>query len=289
LREFEFHQPTSLEDALALLREGGSAAVAKAGGTDLLVLMRQEALAPRIVVGLSRVGPLRGVRRLNGSLRIGACTTAAAIESDPLIATHARGLTDAAERMATVQIRNLATVGGNLASAAACGDFAPVLIALHARARLRSASGARELPLADCFTGPRTTVLARGELITDIEVPEGGPGSGSAYVKFGYRGGAQIAVVSAAARVVQENGKAREVDLVLGAVAPVPFRVKGASVLRGRAIEGAALDAACAAAASECAPISDIRGSEAYRRAVASVIARKALELAWQRSLMHAA
>lgn len=288
MNEFEFHMPTSVGEALALLRDGAPAAVAKAGGTDLLVLMKQEASAPRVVVGLSHIDELRGIRRRDGVVSIGAATTAASIEIDPLLATHARGLTDAAGRMATVQIRNLATIGGNLASAAACGDFAPVLISLDAVAHLRSASAGRRVPVADCFTGPRSTVLAPGELITDIELPAGRPGSGSAYVKFGYRGGAQIAVVSAAARVVQEKGKAREVSLVLGAVAPIPFRVKGASVLVGRPVEGAALDAASAAAASECRPISDIRGSEAYRREIASVVARKALELAFRRSFEHA-
>ena len=288
MHEFELHLPRKLDQALTLLQDGGPTAVAMAGGTDLLVLMKQEALAPRMVVGLSRLNELKGVRRQNGTISIGAGSTIVAVESDSLLAAHARGLIDAAERMATVQIRNLATVGGNLASAAACGDLAPILIALDAAVRLRSTSGERELPLADCFTGPRTTVLAPGELITDIRVPESGPGSGSAYVKFGYRGGSQIAVVSAAARVIQEKGKARGIRLVLGAVAPVPFLVKGVSVLVGRAIEGAPLAAACAAAASECRPISDIRGSESYRRGITSVIARKALELAWKRSLGHA-
>lgn len=285
MHEFEFHLPTKLEDALRLLRDGGPAAIAKAGGTDLLLLIKQGALAPGVVVGLSRLDELRGVRRRNGTITIGAGSTIAAVGSDSLLAAHGRGLIDAAERMATVQIRNLATVGGNLASAAACGDFAPVLMSLNAAVRLRSTSGGRQLPLADFFTGPRSTVLAPGELVTDIEIPAAEPGSGSAYVKFGYRGGAQIAVVSAAACVIQEKGRARDIQLVLGAVAPVPFRVKGTSVLVGRAIEGGPLDAACAAAASECRPISDIRGSESYRRAITSVIARRALERAWRRSL----
>jgi len=212
-------------------------------------------------------------------------TTVAEIERDPLLRGHARGLVDAAERMATVQIRNRATVAGNLATAAACGDLAPILIALGARLELRSAAGARPVPLESFFTGPRTTVLGPGELIASIHLPTAGPGLGSAYVKFGYRGGSQFAVVSAAAWVEQADGRARSVRLVLGAVAPVPFAVQGASVLAGRVVEGAALDAACAAAASECRPISDIRGSEAYRRAITSVIARRALELAWRRSL----
>ncbi|MGE5175214.1 MAG: FAD binding domain-containing protein [Hyphomicrobiales bacterium] len=283
----DFRRPTRIEEALALLREAATAGMAKAGGTDVMLLLKHDAARPRVMVGLSEVAELKGIRRVGNSILLGAGTTIAALELDPLLAEGAPGLVDAARRMATVQIRTIATVGGNLASAAACGDLAPVLIALEATIRLRSLDGERALSLVDFFTGPRTTVLAPGELITRLEIPVAGPRTASAYAKFGYRGGSQIAVVSAAAGVTQEAGVARRVRLVMGAVAPVPFLVKGASVLVGRPVEGAALEAACAAAASECRPISDIRGSEAYRRAIASVVARQALESAWRRSLGH--
>ena len=285
--DFELLFPDRLEDALALLRDRGPGALSMAGGTDLLVQLRQGAVAPSAVVVLSRIDTLKGVRRTDGSVLIGGGTSIAAIESAPLLREHARGLVDAAEQMATVQVRSRATLAGNLATAAACGDMAPVLIALGARLTLRSAAGARTVALGEFFTGPRTTVLGAGELITEVAIPAAEPGSGSAYVKFGYRGGSQIAVVSAAACLLREDDRARSVRLVLGAVAPVPFVVQGASVLVGRAVEGAVLDAACAAAASECRPISDIRGSESYRRAIVPVIARRALELAWKRSGSH--
>ncbi len=284
LPEFDLRLPKRLDDALALLREAGPQGLALAGGTDVMPLMKQGVLSPRIVVCLSGVVGLAGIRRENGAISIGGGTTLAAIEASPLLAEHARALVDAAERMATVQIRNVATAAGNLASAAACGDLAPVLISLGAQLRLRSASRDRTVPLTDFYTGARATVLGPGELITEILIPVPEGGSGSAYAKFGYRGGSQIAVVSAAASVRQESGRARSVRLVLGAVAPVPFAVQGAAVLVGRPVEGAALDAACAAAGTECLPISDIRGSWAYRKTVASVIARRALLSAWRRS-----
>src|SRR5512139_1118303 len=283
--EFDLVAPERLDEALALLRDRGAGAVAMAGGTDLMPALRQRAVTPSSVVLLSRIPDLRGIRREEDGLLIGGATTIAELTRDPRVRGHARGLVDAAEQMATVPIRNRATVAGNLATAAACGDLAPILIALGARLELRSASGARTVPLDAFFTGPRTTVLGPGELIASIHVPDAPPATGTSYVKFGYRGGSQIAVVSAAARIEQAGGRARSVRLVLGAVAPVPFAVQGASVLAGRPVEGAALDAACAAAASECRPISDIRGSESYRRAIAPVIARRALELAWKRSL----
>lgn len=281
----EFHRPKRLEEALALLRDAGGDGLAKAGGTDVMVLLKHDAIRPRVMVGLSALSELKGIRREKETIAIGAGTTIAALERDPILAEHARALLDAARRMATAQIRTVATVGGNLASAAACGDLAPVLIALGATIHLRSSEGSRALSLTEFFTGPRTTVLAPGELITRLEIPAAG--SASCYVKFGYRAGSQIAVVSAAAQLTRDGAVAKRVRLVLGAVAPVPFLVKGASVLDGRPVEGAALEAACASAASECRPISDIRGSEAYRRAIASVVARQALESAWRRSAGH--
>ncbi len=280
----EFHRPTSLEEALTILRDAGREGIAKAGGTDVMLLLKHEALRPRVMVGLSALSELKGIRRDKSVIAIGAGTTIAALERDALLAEHAQGLLDAAHRMATAQIRTVATVGGNLASAAACGDLAPVLIALDATIHLRSAAGERKLPLTEFFTGPRTTVLAPDELITRIEFPAAKKRSASSYAK---RGGSQIAVVAAAAQVNRDGSVAERVRLVMGAVAPIPFLVKGASVLTGRPVEGAALEAACAAAASECRPISDVRGSEAYRRTISSVVARQALESAWRRSAGH--
>lgn len=280
----EFHRPTRLEEALALLGDAGTGGLAKAGGTDVTLLLKNGVLRPRVLVGLSALSELKGIRLESGRISIGAGTTLAELERDPILPERAPGLVDAARRMATPQIRTLATVGGNLASAAACGDLAPILIALGAAIHLRSSSGTRRLSLPDFFTGARATALAPGELITRLEVPAAEKGSSSSYVKFGYRGGSQIAVASAAAHLTREGNVARRVRLVLGAVAPVPVLVRGAGSLVGQSVEGAALDAACAAAAAECRPISDIRGSESYRRAIASVIARRALDLAWRRS-----
>lgn len=284
LPDFDFVLPDRIEEALRLLADAGPRGHAMAGGTDVMVLMKQGALAPQVIVGLGGIAELRGIRRENGSVAVGSGTTLAAILSDSLLARHAPGLVDAAARMATEQIRTVATAGGNLATAAACGDLAPILIALDAWLRLRTASGERDLPLEDFFTGVRATILERGELITSIEVPAREAGSGSAYVKFGYRRGAQVAVVSAAACVTRNGDRVRSVRLVLGAVAPAPVLVLGASALLDQPMEGSQLAAACDAAAVECSPISDLRGSEAYRRAMVPVVARRALELAWKRS-----
>ncbi len=189
--------------------------------------------------------------------------------------------------MATVQIRQRATVAGNLATAAACADLSPVLRALGATVNLRSTRGARDVAMADFFTTVRATVMAPGEIITSVRVAAQPPRSGAAFVKFGYRRGAQIAVASAAAWLVLDGEKVKDLRLVLGAVAPTPLLVEGAKVLLGEKPEGDALEAACAAASRECKPISDIRGSEAYRRAIVTVVCRQAIERAAARAAMR--
>jgi carbon-monoxide dehydrogenase medium subunit len=284
LPDFDLELPGTLDEALALLGRGGPPPLVMAGGTDVLVLAKQGVLKPAVVVSLSRLHEIRGIRRDGAVLAIGGGTSIAALESSPLLLEEATALVDAARTMATVQIRNRATVAGNLATAAACADLAPPLVALGASVRLRSASAERVVPLAGFFRGARATVLEPAELITTIEVPARAAGSGSAFVKFGYRRGAQIAVASAAAWVVLTEGIVRDVRIVLGAVAPVPLDVRGAAALLGQRPEGAALEAACRAAAAECLPISDLRGSAQYRRAVVAVVTRQAVELASRRA-----
>ncbi|NOZ78992.1 MAG: hypothetical protein GXP48_07420 [Acidobacteria bacterium] len=277
--------PRTLGEALALLRERGEGTMPMAGGTDLVVQLKQGTKRPRTIVCLSKVAELAGVRETeDGSIAVGGGTTIAALESDTLLLERAPGVVDAARGMATVQVRNRATVAGNLATAAACADLPPILTALGGVVSVASSGGSRRVAVERFFTGARTTVLAPGELIIEVILPPRQAGSGSAYEKLGYRRGAQVAVASAAASLVLEDGIVRELKLVLGAVAPIPLVVRGASALVGHPPEGDTLEAACSAAARECHPISDIRGSEAYRRAVVAVASRRAILRAVRRA-----
>lgn len=285
LPEFELESPRTLEEALSLLASPGLSSVPLAGGTDLVVLLKQGALSPQRVVSLRAIPELGGIREEEGGVALGGGTTLAEIEASPLLALRFPGVVDAARTMATVQIRNRATVAGNLATAAACADLSPILSALEGRVTLRAPSGERSLVLTEFFTGARSTAMHSGELLTKVFLPAPGPRSGCAFVKFGHRRGAQIAVASAAANLsLDEAGRVTRARLVLGAVAPVPLAVDGVSSLLGQTVEGVPLAAASAAAAAECTPISDIRGSEAFRRAVVAVISRQALELASRRA-----
>lgn len=277
LPDFDLKLPTTLTEALTLAGQGAPGVVLMAGGTDVMLQLKQGVLAPATVVSLSRVREILGVRESDGGISIGGGTTVASIAASELLRDRLPGLVEAARSMATAQIRHRATVAGNLATAAACADLSPILHALGARLRLQTATAQRVVPLSAFFRGPRVTVLAPGEILVSVEVSPDGPTTGSAYVKFGYRRGAQIAVASAGARVTIENGKVRDISVVLGAVAPTPLPVEGARLLVGERPEGAPLAAVCEAAARECRPISDLRGSAAYRRAVVAVVTRKAI------------
>ncbi len=277
--------PRSLEEALTLLQERDEGTMPMAGGTDLMVQLKQGAERPRRIVCLSKLSELAGVRAMeDGSIAVGGGTTIAALESDALLAEKAPGVVDAARSMATIQVRNRATVAGNLVTAAACADLPPILTALGATVSAASSQGSRRVAMEQFFTDVRRTVLTPGELLTEVILPPREAGSGSAYEKFGYRRGAQVAVASAAAWLVLEKGLVRALRLVLGAVAPMPLVVEGASALVGHAPEGDALETVCSAAARECRPISDIRGSAAYRRAVVAVVSRRAIQRAVRRA-----
>lgn len=283
--EFELESPRTIGEALQLLAAPGKISISLAGGTDLMVLMKQGVLTPHRVVSLREIPELRGIREEGGGVVIGGGVTIAEIEASQLLAERFPGVVDAARTMATVQIRNRATVAGNLTTAAACADLSPIFSAIGAVVELRSTSGARELGLGKFFTGARATAMRPGEILTRVLLPALVPRSGSAFVKFGHRRGAQIAVASAAVNLsLDEAGQVKQARLVLGAVAPTPLVVEGVLALVGHGVEGASLEAACAAAAAECKPISDLRGSEAFRRAVVAVISRQALESAARRA-----
>lgn len=285
LPEFDFALPLTLGETLGLLGEQHEGTVLMSGGTDLVVQMKQGVKVPKTVVCLSGVTELKGIKeKADGTMVIGGGTSIATLEADELLRARCPGIVDAARSMATPQVRNRATVAGNLATAAACADLPPILRALGASIVLRRSDGSRTVKLEDFFTGARTTVLRAGEVITAVEIPPQPENSGSAFEKYGYRRGAQVSVASAGAHVVLVDGIVREATLVLGAVAPVPLPVQGVSAILDKCPEGPALDAVCAAASAESKPISDIRGSELYRRAIVAVVARTALLRAVERA-----
>jgi len=274
-----FAASTVAEASDILTAEEGAYVIA--GGTDLVVRMRDGLIRPAVLVDIQRIPDLAAVSTGDGHLRIGATVTIAALLESVQVRRLAPLLAEAAAQMGAVQLRNLATVGGNLASAVPSADLAPPLIVLGAVARIAAAAGERTLPVEEFFVGPHRSALRRGEILTAVEVPLSGEGSGAAFAKFGRRSAQVLAVVNAAAWVRLRQGVVEDVRIALGAVAPTPLRVRAAEdLLRGRPPDPRHLDEAATAAARETKPISDMRASADFRRHLSRVLVRRALERA---------
>ena len=288
---FDYYEPTTLSEAAEILVNEGEHAVPLAGGTDLLLQIRRRLRHYRSVVNLKTVPGLAEIRYENVTgLSLGALTTFRAIETHPDIARVYPALVEAAQVVAGVQLRTLATVGGNLANASPAADSIPPLVALGATAIIDGPSGRRDLPIEQCFRGPGLTVLAPGELFAQIRLPEVAARSGSAYQRLTPRRAMDIAVVSVGAYVaLDEHGRCDEARIAPGAVSPVPRRATAAeAVLVGEALTPSLLEHAGELAAGAAEPITDIRGSEDYRGAMVSVLTRRVVESAWQRAAARA-
>ena len=286
MRRFHLALPRSIEDCLKLLAERGPEAKLVAGGTDLLPQMKNGLVKPTAVIDLSGVADLRVLRREDGAgLRVGASVAAREIELDPYTRSAYPALAESGALVGSVQIRNLATVGGNLCNAAPSADMAPPLLALEAEAIIAGPRGRRRVPMADFFTGVRRTVLAPDELLVELIVPAPGPHSGGQYLRHTPRRELDIAVVGVASQVTLSDGVCRKARIALAAVAPTPIRATAAE----RALEGqpptAQLIARAAQLAVEAArPISDQRGSADFRRHLVGVLTRRTLTTALERA-----
>ena len=282
----EVHQAATLEEAGALLGRYSPDVRLLAGGTDVLVDLKSARYSVGHLVALGGIEKLRGIKKERGGLRIGALTTITELDRSPLISAEYSALRDATSQMATPQVRNAATVGGNVAGAVPCADLPPILIAMNAAALLWSAGGERTVPLQDLIAGPRKTVLRDNELLAAVNIPLPPKGSGAAYARFGLREANSIAVAGvAAALVLNDDDTVRSARIALCAVAPTPKLVESAAqFLVGRPLTGSACDKAAAAAMEAAEPITDLRGSAAFRRELIGTLTRRALAAARQRT-----
>jgi CO/xanthine dehydrogenase FAD-binding subunit len=284
--DFELHECTSLEEVAAALTRHPRDVRLLAGGTDLLVDLKTGRLRVGHLVSINRINGLRGVALTNSGLRIGALTTITELDRAPAGRGQFAALLDATRQMAAPQIRNVATVGGNIAAAVPCADLPPILIAMHASVELWSAAGQRTASLESFFVGPRRTICRDDEVLTAVLVPKPSPGSGAAYARFALREGNAIAVAAVAAGLLLgRDGTIREARVVLGAVAPIPARVEAAAAeLLGARPGEAAFDRAANIARQAAQPISDVRGSAEFRRELVAVLTRRALATACGRA-----
>jgi CO/xanthine dehydrogenase FAD-binding subunit len=270
----EYRVAATVEEALALLGgRDGSRPVA--GGTDLAVVLADGLAAPPLLVDVAGIPALRGVRRTADGIAIGAAATIAEIAArSDLPACLCQG----ARAIGSPQIRNLATVGGNVCNASPCGDTLSPLVALDAAFVLASRAGTRTVPAEQFFVGPKKTVLRTGELLVEILVASPRLAGRSSFRMIGKRNGQAISQVNAAVWLAVEGGLIREARVAVGSVAPVPLRLKGAeALLARRSVHGLDVEPVLARAAAEIAPISDVRASLEYRRLVTGSLVRDAL------------
>ncbi len=280
----ELHEPADLQEAAQYLRQYLDDSRLLAGGTDLLVDLKTARVEARHVISLHRITNLRTIEN-RGDLRIGALTTVAQLENSPRLTGAFTVLREAARQMASPQIRNSATVGGNIASAVPCADLPPVLGVLNASLTLWSPKGERQIPLTEFFSGPRATARREEEILTTIVVPQPPPRFGAAYARFSLRDGNSIAVASVAASLALDgHGAISACRLMLGAVAPIPKRaVQAEQSLAGLTLVHGINDA-IALATQAAEPITDLRASADYRRALVGILTRRALTTAHQRA-----
>jgi CO/xanthine dehydrogenase FAD-binding subunit len=271
----EYRTPRSLEEAIELLGRTGFAKPV-AGGTDLAVLVAEGLVAPDTLVDLCGIPGLRGIRRTPEGITIGAATTMAEIAvRDDLPACLVQG----ARAIGSSQIRNLATIGGNICNASPCGDTLAPLLVLEADFVLASAAGSRTVAANGFFLGPKKTVVSPHEILVEVRIPRERLEGSSAFRMIGKRNGQAISQVNAAVWILRNGDRIRVAHVAVGSVAPVPLRLtKTEALLQGATAASIDMDSIRRCIDSEIAPISDVRASVEYRRLVAGHLLVDALE-----------
>lgn len=284
MKRFDYLAPTSLNEAQALLSDRPEA-LPLAGGTDLLVQIKEHRRPVEALLSLKRVPEVHQFS-LNGMLRLGSAVSLAQIAAEPQVRQNYAALAEGAALIGSVQIRSMATMGGNLCNASPSADTAPPLLVLNAQAVIVAAEGERYVPLGEFFRGPGRTVLQAGELLKEIVVPQPPGRSGSCYLRQTPRAAMDIAVVGVAAALsLDAAGIITEARLALGAVAPTPMRATAAeALLSGQRLTGELLAEAGHIAAQEARPIDDLRASAEYRRHLVNVLSQRALSQALARA-----
>lgn len=282
LPKFEYFAPKTIDEACSLLLEYKGEAKVIAGGTDLLGQMKRKEALPKYLINIRGISDQDYIiHDGQEGLRIGAQATILSIETSSLVQGKFGILAQAASELGTVQVRNRATIGGNLCNAAPSAEMAPPLIALGARVKIRAASGERIVPIEDFFTGPGQTLLKAGEVVAEIQVPDLPPRSGGVYIKHCIRRAQDLAIVGVGVITTMDKDVLSDVKIALGAVAPTPIRAKKAEeILKGKKPEDALLEKAGLTASDEASPIDDVRGSAEYRRKMIKVLVRRAIKQA---------
>ena len=281
---FEYHAPSTLDEAIALLNDYGPEASVLAGGQSLIPLMKLRLAVPSHVVDINRVPGLDGIREENGVLHIGSLTRESDLDASEMVRSGYPIIHDTTAVIADPLVRNLATVGGNLAHADPANDHPATMVALGADVVARGPGGERVIPVGDFFEGPLTTSLLQGEILTGIRVARPTAGSGSAYLKLERKVG-DYATAGVAVVLALDDGVCQRAGIGLTNAGPTPVKASAAEdFLAGRRLDDETVREAARLAAQEAQPTADLRGSVEYKRDMVRVLTDRSIRLALARA-----
>lgn len=287
MKNFDYLEPTSISEACALLKQHGGDAKVFAGGAHVTILLKQGLYQPKALLNIKKIPELKGIRYDEAEgLVIGALVTHRELETSALVREKLPVLCDAEREVANIRVRNMGTVGGNLASGEPLTDLSQIFIALDGRLKIAGPTGERSLPVEDLFVDFYTTSLAEDEIITHIILPPLPPRSGIDYIRFSSSSVVDKPSAGVAVRVTLDGEVVQTARIVLGCVGPTPVRARRAEVLiAGKKLTTELMAEAGKIASQECSPTSDLRGSEHYKRAIVGTLVKRALTAASRKAL----
>ncbi len=301
MKKFDYFKPKTLEEALTLFSKYGEKAKWIAGGTDVIVMIKQKTMSPDVLISLQEIPGLDQIK-FNGSLSIGPMVTHRAVEKSEIIRKDFSALADAADYLGSIQIRNVATIGGNICTAAPSADTATPLLVLGTRIKIKSLKEERTVSMEEFFKGPGETALKPGEIVQELVIPKPLPNTGSAYFKLQRRLALDLPILGVSVllsldknqitcsdmlctaapistilhKMEEDNIVCKEVKIALGVAAPTPWRAsKAEALLRGKKLTDELLEEAAETAAVEAQPRDSIRGEAWYRRDMIRVMVKR--------------
>ncbi len=284
LPKFDFHEPTTVEEACRIIADLGDTARLIAGGTDLMVNMKKKVLSPEHLVSLARIENLKEIDFSDHLVKIGACITVAELCESEKNGKMLSALAQGAKSLGSPLVRNLATIGGNISSARPAADLPPSLMAYDAKVILKSSTGERAVSLEGFFTGPGITVMNPDEILTEIQVEVPPVNAGAGYINLGIRQAQDINIINVASYLaLDDDNTIQTARVVMGAVGPTPIRAPSAEkILMGEKPDKNLFEKAGKAASQDSCPISDFRGCDEYRDDMAGVLTKRTLNMAYR-------
>ena len=282
---FEYLSPNQVSEAISLLQKHGEEAKILAGGHSLIPAMKLRFAMPEYLIDISGIDGLEYIREEDGQLKIGAMTRESSLEESNLIKDNYPLLLDTVKMIADPQVRNMATVGGNLAHGDPANDHPATMIALRASVAVEGPNGRREIGIDDFFPDFFTTALEDNEILTEIRIPASQPGSGGAYQKIERKVGDYAAAAVACQLSLEADGKIQQIGIGLTNVGPVPIRSVGAEGnLRGKTPDDSLIQESGRLAAEECNPVDDLRGSAGYKRDLVNELTQRSIKISIERA-----